>query len=137
MSTHSYIGIVKPTGEIESIYCNFDGYLEHVGLTLLKHYSNVEKVQELISLGDMSSLADNVSPGENIKHSFSKPAKNVCVFYGRDNGEDNVSATVLANVEEWEKKHIEAFSYLFRDGQWFYREGDDDLSPLTEEDCGG
>ena len=39
-----------------SIYCHFDGYIAGVGKTLLNHYTDPEKVNDLMRLGDLSSL---------------------------------------------------------------------------------
>ena len=72
MSTRSNIGILNEDGTVDYIYCHFDGYLDHNGRILNEHYNTEEKVRELILLGDMRALV------ENIEHS---------IFYHRDRGE--------------------------------------------------
>jgi len=56
MSTRCSISIQNEDLSIDSIYCHQDGGLKFAGKFLLKHYDTTEKVKELISLGDISSL---------------------------------------------------------------------------------
>lgn len=48
MGTRSRIGM-EVLGQIKSVYVHRDGYLEGVGLTLLKHYSDDAKAAELVA----------------------------------------------------------------------------------------
>lgn len=61
MSTRSRIAI-EHDGKFESIYCHHDGYLEYVGRKLQKHYDDPVKVRELMKLGDISSLGNDLKP---------------------------------------------------------------------------
>jgi len=56
MATRSTIAIQYEDGTIESVYCHNDGYLSGVGETLLENYTTPEKVEEILALGDHSSL---------------------------------------------------------------------------------
>ena len=60
MSTRSYIAITKQSrpeeGMYEWIYCHNDGYIQGVGQRLIDMYKTPKDVQELIDLGDISSL---------------------------------------------------------------------------------
>ena len=56
MSTRCRIAIEQENGTIKSIYCHHDGYKSGVGAILRKHYTDPDKVAELIELGDLSSL---------------------------------------------------------------------------------
>ena len=56
MSTRSYIAKEHNDGSITAIYCHFDGYIEGVGQTLYENYNTNEKIDELLTLGDLSSL---------------------------------------------------------------------------------
>jgi hypothetical protein len=56
MSTRSRIAIEKQDGTVDSIYCHFDGYLSNNGEKLQNHYSTKEQLEQLIALGDISSL---------------------------------------------------------------------------------
>ena len=86
MSTRSRIGIENQDGTTTSIYCHFDGMIDGVGAVLQKHYTNRSKVEQLIALGSISYIAENVNPtGE---HSFAQPEKGVVVAYHRDRDEE-------------------------------------------------
>ena len=56
MGTRSRIGIEMPDHTVVSVYCHWDGYVEHNGRILVQHYQNREDVQELIDGGSMSCL---------------------------------------------------------------------------------
>lgn len=117
MATRSTIGIKREDGTIDFIYCHWDGYLEGVGKTLKENYTNEQKIHQLISLGSVSSLGDEIFPKSN--HSFDSPEKNVTVFYGRDRGEKDVDYTKVNSFDEY-KQHFEEFNYLWEDSVWKY-----------------
>ena len=63
MGTRSRIGVMH--GDVvKSVYCHWDGYLEHNGQILLEHYDSA-KANNLVALGDLSSLGSVI--GENIR----------------------------------------------------------------------
>ena len=70
MSTRSYICIEKEEGVYEGVYCHWDGYLSHNGKLLNEFYQDRSKVEKLISLGDLSSLAQEIEPNPNEEHNF-------------------------------------------------------------------
>ena len=60
MSTRSQIGIYDPQkGTLEYIFCHWDGYLKCVGQRLLGFYDTEQKVRDLLSHGDLSSLQNS------------------------------------------------------------------------------
>jgi hypothetical protein len=68
MATRSFIARYNPdTNDYTAIYCHWDGYPEGVGVTLRDHYTTDNKVQELIALGDISSLGDTLKETESYK----------------------------------------------------------------------
>ena len=74
MSTHANIALLKPNGDIQSIYCHYDGYPQYVGKILHEHYNNQERVEQLIALGNISSLGEKLEPSElenKYKHRYS------------------------------------------------------------------
>jgi len=87
MATRSYIGVRNTDASVDYIYCHFDGYPEHNGKILTEHYSNINRVNELLNLGDLSVLGQFI--GE--KMDFDKRIQDTCLAYGRDRGESNVS----------------------------------------------
>ena len=114
MGTRSRIGIENEDGTITSISCHWDGYLSHVGRILHTSYTTERKIQELMALGDLSSLGKEIGQKQN----FDQPTDhNWCLAYGRDRGETDTEARVSANREAY-RKLSEEFTYLWRDGEW-------------------
>jgi hypothetical protein len=119
MATRSTIAIENEDGSVTGIYCHWDGYLSNNGKILFEHYSDAEKVRELIGLGFISSLGIGVHPDPNEEHSFDRPQKNVCVFYGRDRGEKDQEAEKFHSWNQLIREQGQEYNYLFtRDGKW-------------------
>ena len=141
MGTRSMIGIENPNSlAVKAVYCHWDGYLEHNGRILNEHYTASPKVNNLIALGDLSSLRAEI--GE--KHAFSQldlceadreayeaQHGNSCTFYTRDRGE-TAPYKFFANAKEaldyYDGSWCEYF-YLFRyddsleSGKWYFKKG--------------
>ena len=125
MSTRSYICIENEDKSISGFYCLSDGFLTYNGAMLLDHYSDREKVKELISLGDLSTLLPKLHPDKDKPHSFDYDNRqdDVCVFYGRDRGENGVQATTV-ELEKLDKDIFIEYVYVFGlDNKWRYFEG--------------
>jgi hypothetical protein len=119
MATRSRIGLKLDDGKIKQVYCHWDGYVEGVGLTLVENYNTIDKVEELINLGDISSLGFKISTDE--PHTFDNPVNGVTVAYSRDRGETGVEAQTLT-MDEWMSVAYSSpidFYYLFSDGEWW------------------
>ena len=54
MGTRSRIGVMHGDN-CKSVYCHWDGYLEHNGSLLQKHYDSAG-ANHIVALGDLSSL---------------------------------------------------------------------------------
>lgn len=130
MSTRSNIGILRRTGKVEIIYCHNDGYLSYNGKILLKNYKDINTINEMLELGDMSYL------GKTLEESF---------FYGKDRGEENTKKIIYDNLEEYFKKVDNLFIeyiYIFSEDKekWYYigtipdiKNKIDNMEELTEE----
>ena len=140
MSTRSMIAIQNPhSKDIRAVYCHWDGYLEHNGAILQKHYADSPKVNNLIALGDISSLRPEIG----VKHAFSrletpmdeevydKLYGNMTTFYARDRGETGVEFKVFPTLKEAEEcytwsdyfycfKYTKASDYTV--GEWHYKQ---------------
>jgi hypothetical protein len=127
MATRSRIGLKLEDGTIKHSYCHFDGYPHGVGHTLVGHYSDIEKVKELLSFGDMSFLAPKVTP-DGI-HNFNTPEQGVTVFYGRDRGESDVDSVITSMDEYLSVKYSSCidYQYIFSDGHWLVYDNNDKL----------
>jgi len=140
MGTRSMIAIQNPySKDVRAVYCHWDGYLEHNGSILNKHYSNSAKVNNLIALGDLSSLRPEI--GE--KHTFSRLDStlpeaeyealygNMCTFYTRDRGEDapfKVFPTLAKAQDYFEGswcEYLYVFKYKksddYQSGEWHFK----------------
>ena len=164
MGTRSMIAIQNPySKDVRAVYCHWDGYLEHNGAILQKHYSASPKVNNLIALGDMSSLGKVIGEAHPFSPHESEEAKlayeaakdaGYCTFYTRDRGEDapfKVFPTLAKASEYFEGSWCE-YLYVFKyskasdytTGEWHYKKIGGrwkKLAPaiakLKEEDCAG
>jgi len=101
MATRSFKGLLRKTEGglvVDFTYTHLDGYPSWLGKILVEHYSDLNRLKELLSLGDTSVLYPALYPSEVEgceKHSFDTPCDGVTIFYGRDRGEDNVNMKTL------------------------------------------
>lgn len=91
MSTHSFIGIESESGKIAGVYCHYDGYLEGVGDTLKNHYTNPDKIHELIGLGSLSILGEEIGEKQDFSDNEKSRAGQWTLAYHRDRGEELVT----------------------------------------------
>jgi hypothetical protein len=118
MATRSRIGIENEDGTVSSVYCHWDGYPSHNGDLLVKHYSDRENVEALISLGSISSLRKNLVNTSGT-HSFESPQEDVTIAYHRDRGEALQEARIDESIEAYAKSDYEEYGYVFtRDNEW-------------------
>ena len=116
MATRSTIAIQREDGTVAQIYCHWDGYLSNNGQILLKHYQDPAKIEQLIALGDLSSLAPEIGT----KHDFDNAPRGECNFYGRDRGEEDTEARVFKDFKDYrENCQTEEYDYVFRNGTWY------------------
>jgi hypothetical protein len=128
MATRSRIAVMH--GEVcKSVYCHWDGYLEHNGAILQEHYDS-SKANNLVALGDLSSLRPEIG----VEHPFSRfdtqisdeayeqQFGNMTTFYGRDRGETGtewkVAHTFAEFFEQVENCGGEWY-YVMQDGVWY------------------
>lgn len=135
MSTRCRIGVELPDGKIKSIYCHHDGYISGVGKVLHDHYDSNELAEQLIELGDISSL------GETYDQEMSKldwrrfdadltdeEKKKIDLIRGfaytityKDRGEEGIEARIDNSIEEFinsTKMCGGEYAYLYRFGNW-------------------
>ena len=119
MATRSIIAKLDDKG-VQAIYCHNDGYLSNNGKILDQHYHDVNKVDNLIAQGDISSLRDTIAD---------------TTFYMRDRGEENKEATNLHN----ETKLLEfAFElcdaevvYMYAYGSWYVYDNSNEIGDCS------
>lgn len=124
MSTRSLIAIQRKDDSFDTIYCHSDGYLTYNGAILIDHYKDRDKVERLIKLGDISSLAPNIDPDPRFPHSFdfNERQDDVVVAYARDRGDKNVESKIL-KFEDFKQESWIEYIYIFdTNNQWVYFE---------------
>jgi hypothetical protein len=118
MATRSYIGKMDPhTKVITYIYCHYDGYLSHTGRMLVENYNDESKVDELLNLGDLSFLDEQI--GE--QHDFNKPTPGWTVSYSRDRGQSKSKNQTY--LEDYNVSSGIDYFYLFTEEGWKYSTG--------------
>jgi hypothetical protein len=120
MGTRSRIGVMHGD-KCKSVYCHWDGYLDHNGRILLEHYDSA-KANHLVALGDISSLDRTVEIPEGVEHTFENPVKGITSFYGRDRGETGCEFAVDHTFEDFMKRVDGCgaeFYYIMRDSVWY------------------
>lgn len=120
MGTRSRIGVMHGD-TLKSVYCHWDGYYDYNGRLLLENY-NSSKANNLVALGDISTLRKEIEIPEGVEHSFETANDNITVFYGRDRGEDNTGWKVAHSFDEF-LGQVESccgeYYYIMKDGVWY------------------
>jgi len=131
MSTRSTIAKVQEDGQtIRSIYCHFDGYPDYVGKVLQEHYTDMNKIDQLLALGDLSVLDKEIGEAQppDAFTDFTRK-EGYCLAYGRDRGETEIDALVHGTQNEWlgfRKGNWCEYGYLWDGSTWHtYEIGND------------
>jgi hypothetical protein len=88
---------------VKAVYCHWDGYLSGVGTTLVKNYTEPNKVRDLISLGGFSSLEETIE--QTAERAYREEVRE------------------FEDVQDWLTNFNagEEFAYLYREGEgWSY-----------------
>ena len=129
MGTRSTIAMELQDGTVKQVYCHWDGYLSHNGQILFDNYSDQAKLQELISLGDISSLRPEIGT----KHPFGALEAglglkeyydlydHMTTFYGRDRDETGIEPKSFSSFEDYKNNmDSQEYDYIMRkDGMWY------------------
>ena len=110
MATRSRIGIELKDGSILSAYHHWDGYPEWLGRILTTHYSDRQKVAELIDGGDMSSAWTHAG--------FNNETVEQGTLYYSQRGDDCPPRLDADLCEFLLPDNSEEYAYVFRNGQW-------------------
>mgnify|MGYP001158720350 FL=1 len=129
MSTRALIGVVQDDQTIKSVYHHFDGYPDWLGVVLQEKYNSLEKANDLISGGDMSSCYTQsrwLDNGGQMK----VPAYGPQYYTGRG---EKLNITISDNFKEFTELDCgNEYNYLFKDGKWhgyaIYKKRDDDFN---------
>jgi len=132
MATRSTIAVEHQDGSVTQVYCHWDGYLEHNGKLLQKHYNNAELAKKLVSLGSISFLNERIEPVG--QHSFEKPEEGTTIFYARDRNEE-LRVNSFQSIDELVRKgQQEEYNYLYSvaTGTWYVSTDNEPFEPLEK-----
>lgn len=122
MATRSFIGIQDVDGSIRGIYCHYDGYPEHNGELLEKHYSDLAKIESLLALGDISILGEEIGEKHNFGDNHVSKANGWTKAYHRDRGEEFNPNKGYKNLEDLKANVGEdmgaEYAYVWQDNVW-------------------
>jgi hypothetical protein len=142
MATRSTIAVKHEDGTVSQIYCHYDGYLSGVGKMLMTHYNTLLAAEFLVSKGSLSVLAERVTPNPEVGiHNFDVAQNGVCVYYGRDRGDEDTEPNTFVNVSSYlDLVMCEEYNYFFNGEFWEVQTDGDFVSveeamKLEAEDC--
>ena len=122
MATRAIIAKLDDNG-VKAIYSHSDNYLEHTGKILDQHYQDEDKVDELLSLGDVSIVDENIGVKIDFNDYKLRAANKQCLFYMRDRGEKYKQMAILKDESALLKHAFEDFDvdlvYMFAFGSWY------------------
>jgi hypothetical protein len=127
---------------VKSVYCHWDGYLAHNGKILNEYYTSAQ-ANELVALGDLSSLRPEIGEAHAFSHydtemnqeEYFKLYGEMTTFYGRDRGEENtefkVAHTFAEFLEQCDNCAAEYY-YIMKDGVWYCGTTYDNMHPWSK-----
>lgn len=83
MSTRWQVAAKLSDGRSACIYVHCDGYPEYALVTLQGHYTDQQKIDRLIGLGDCLSVHEEIEKCDTF-HSLDEPWEDVSPTYGDD-----------------------------------------------------
>lgn len=122
MATRSYILKENDDGTYTGIYCHHDGYLTYNGAMLLDHYNTKDRVEKLLSMGNVSVLDTTIEPYPGIAHDFESRQDGVSLFYKRDGeSKENEDAEIVSIHDIDDPSSWIEYCYIFgKDNKWRY-----------------
>lgn len=122
MATRSLIGKLNSDGTVTHIYCHWDGYPSHNGFLLQEYWNTPYKVDQLLALGDLSSLGKEIGEQQDFNGSRNR---DWCMAYGRDRNQSNTGAKTVSREDFFgDEDYIDYFYLYNEDFEWecYYEE---------------
>ena len=121
MSTHCYIAKQIGSNSYRTIFCKLDGYLEVNGSILAQYYTEDEKVDQLLELGDLWSLGCRLHPDPDKPHTYWSRQRDVTFAFNRDLGEKDTEAQIMTLQELDNADDYAEYAFVFNeDKRWQY-----------------
>lgn len=125
MATASTITMRLPEAQVLfiSTCARWNGSPKLTGAMLQKHYADPEKVEQLISLGELSIVCQEVGDPTGVAgHTFGTPLPNTTLAYHRDRGDEfappGTGDTASEAIVDGPGGEYEEYNYLFDWGVW-------------------
>lgn len=135
MSTRCLVGKLNEDNTITFIYVHYDGYTRGVGKILFENYTKIKDIDELLNLGDLSSLGPIPTSCPEVWDNIPGDYQG-CVAYS-DRDEDNCDAQTCNDIEvyfDWARNCWADYVYLYKDNKWYWsttEKGIERLTPLS------
>lgn len=107
---------------MQSVYSHFAGNVPVNGIIIYEHYKDISKVRQLISLGSVNSLKEELVPPEGVLHTLDKAHPGVTTFFGRDGNSSHCVINSFSSLEDFVKNgDVERYNYVFKEktNQWY------------------
>lgn len=136
MATSATIILKTKEGNYKSIYLHNDGYPQGAGYILKNYYQDYNKVEKLISLGNISSLGqepisspDAWKKSEDMFYTMQHPEfwEKYTLAY-KDRGYEGEEAQITQELAY--ALSGTSYSYLYQDGDWYMVDDDGQLQLL-------
>jgi hypothetical protein len=116
MATRSLIGKLNSDRTVTHIYCHWDGYPSHNGVLLQEYWNTPYKVDQLLALGDLSSLGSEIGEQQDF-NGFRN--RDWCMTYGRDRNQSNTGAKTVSREDFFgDGDYIDYFYLYNEDFEW-------------------
>ena len=132
MATHASITLKQKDGKYKSVYLHNDGYPDGAGEKLKNYYNTYDKVDQLLNLGNLSSLGKNPIDDPKLwdmdyyfelaRRNSEKINYNCRTYKGR--GDTDEDAIITDNLEDIIGNND--YDYLFEDNKWYIVESNGD-----------
>jgi hypothetical protein len=107
MSTNALVSVKHTDGTIKAVYVHWDG--DSLLPILCTYYNTPELAEELVSLGNISSLGERIHPIGI--HSFNERESGTTTFYHRDRG-DNFNQNIYNDMNVL-MNESSSFNYIY------------------------
>jgi len=120
MGTHALVYKKTERGYL-GIEISYDGFVSHVGKILHLHYTTETKIDELILMGNLSSIGETIEECES--------------YYSRGEAyEDNKPKLFEKNPKY---SHNYSYVYVYEEGEWTVTHGGTDILLKDHEEITG
>ena len=112
MATHCLIARENRDGSFDAIYVHF-GHPSGIGPLLIQEYTQDTKIAQLLALGALSHLGEEIGQ----KRNFERNNPKWCLAYERDRGDDPEPAVHIESVPDliqYARKRFIAYVFVWR-----------------------